>query len=157
MFWKQPHINKIYEALSAIADDRITLDLEQNKAKVYSTSGNKYYTVEYNREQLSIMSDDNSAYYTDTLSYPMIAMLMLLGEIAYDSNLLPYLKDIKWKDLNQKYKNDYDKSTNEVLQRLKSQGIDTDWIKSEIEKIYKSVIALKLSQFGEKRRPSKLY
>lgn len=156
MYWKQPHINKIYEALSAIADERIKL--ESNKiAKVYSTSGNKFYTVEYDKENRLIISDDNSAYYADTLSYPMIAMLMLLGEIEYNKELLQYLKGIKWKDLNQKYKNDYDKSTREVLESLKSKGVDIEPLEKEVERIYSKVKELKLGFLGEKRIPSKVY
>lgn len=157
MYWKMPHINKIYEALSAIADERITLEQDKKSAKVYSTSGNKFYTVKYDKETSAIMSDDNSAYYTDTLSYPMIAMLMLLSEIQYNTDLLPFLKNIKWKDINQKFNNDYDKSTDFVLNNLSADGVDVIWIKSEIEKIYDFVCSLKLSFLGEKSLPSKVY
>lgn len=43
--WLQPPIIKVYEALGALADDRIKV--KGNTAKVYSSSGNKFYTVTY--------------------------------------------------------------------------------------------------------------
>lgn len=33
MYWKKPRINKIYEALSAIADERITMEQDKKVQK----------------------------------------------------------------------------------------------------------------------------
>ena len=38
--WKHPPIIEVYEALGAVADGRI--ELTQNEAKIYSSSGNKF-------------------------------------------------------------------------------------------------------------------
>ncbi len=43
MKWKHPSITKIYEALGAVADDRVLVS--GNSAKVYSSSRNKFYNV----------------------------------------------------------------------------------------------------------------
>lgn len=108
-YWKQPHISKVYEALGAIGDGRIEITEKSDelvKAKMYSSSRNKHYDISYNPLEKAIMSNDNSAYYVGEFSYPMIALLMLLGEILYPDYLTSNLSNIKWKDINQKFKND---------------------------------------------------
>jgi len=101
------------------------------------------------------MSNDNSAYFTGTLSYPMIAFLMLINKIPYDPNLLPCLQGIFWKKFNQKYKNNYDQVIKELLNDLKQKGQNIEFIKSAIQKIYEFVCALELSQLGPKKFPPK--
>lgn len=153
MIWKKPHISKIYEALTAIADDRI--EINGNKARCYSSSTEKFYDIEYNPKIGSIMSNDNTAFYTKSLSYPMIAYLMLIGEIPYEKKMLEILKNICWKDLNQKFKNDYNKSIKLVLGELKREGEDIDFIKEEIQKIYNFVCRLEIKTLGNLQKPVK--
>ena len=45
MIWKKPHISKIYEALTVIADNRMKIN--GNKAKCYLSSSDKFYDVKY--------------------------------------------------------------------------------------------------------------
>lgn len=156
MFWKTPHINKVYEALSAIADNRIQL-ISETQATLTSTSGNKSYTINYDLATGAMMSNDNSAYWTDSLSYPMIAFLMMTGRLNYDVKYLPLLANIKWKDINQKFKNDFDKSTDFVLSDIKSKGYPVDDLIKEVEKVYSKVCDLKINQFGHKIKPSEAY
>lgn len=152
MIWKQPHVSKIYEALTAMADSRIELDGD-NKAKCYPSSKGKYYEVEFDLETNSIMSNDNTAFYTDSVSYPMIAYLMMTNRIVYDKSLLIILKGIYWKDINQKFKNNYDQAIQNVLDNLKAKGVDADNLQSMINDIYKKVCKLQLSLLGAKRLP----
>ena len=156
MVWEKPHISKIYEALTALADSRIEL-LSPQKAKCYSSSDNKFYEIEYDPKSDSIISNDNSAFYTGSLSYPMIAFLMLTGRIAYEKKLERPLSGIHWKDINQKFNNDYDSAVDYVLSRLKDKGVSVDFVRDEIGKIYKIVCSLKLNHLGEKRLPPKGY
>ena len=156
MYWKRPHISKIYEALTAIADSRIELD-GFNRAKCYSSSGNKYYEVKYDSKSDSIMSNDNTAYYTGSISYPMIALLMLKGRIKYNQELLPNLIGIRWKDVNQKFNNDYDKAVEYVLAGLESKGTDVKPVRDEIERMYSIIEKLKLEYLGQKRKPPLAY
>ena len=153
MIWKKPHISKIYEALTAIADDRI--EINGNKAKCYSSAGDKFYDIQYDSINGGIMSNDNSAYYTYSLSYPMIAYLMLINKIPYEKKLLDILKDICWNDINKSFKNDYDKSIKLVLGELKSEGEDIDFIKNEIQKIYNFVCKLEIKTLGKLQKPVK--
>lgn len=156
MVWKKPHISKIYEALTAIADARIEL-VSENKAHCYSSSKGKFYEVEFEPETNSIMSNDNTAFYTDAVSYPMIALLMLKNKIVYNPKLLDMLKGIFWKDINQKFKNDYDRAIEFVLADLDTKGIDTAFVRSEIAKIYDYACSLQLGYLGEKIKPPVAY
>ena len=155
-FWKPPHISKVYEALTSIADERFKM-IGQNKAHCYSSSGNKYYEIEFDPTEFAMMSNDNTAWFTDSVSYPMIAFLMLKGEIKYNQTVAMQLKGIEWKDINQKFKNDYNKAVEFVLEGLKEQGINIESIKAEVQNIYKILIGLKIAKFGPKRFPPKGY
>ncbi|MBD3280803.1 hypothetical protein GF389_04750 [Candidatus Dojkabacteria bacterium] len=158
MYWKKPHISKVYEALTAIADDRIVIDKDNpDKTKCYSSSGNKYYTVTYDPESEAIMSNDNSAFYTDSLSYPMIAFFMLKGMVGYPKDLPDKLKGIHWKDINQKHKNNYDHSIKAVLVILEGRGVNVKEVKDQIKEIYEDVIAKDYKMLGKKQRPPKGY
>jgi len=153
MIWKKPHISKIYEALTVIADDR--MELNGNKAKCYLQSGDKFYDVKYDPVNGGMMSNDNTAYYTYSLSYPMIAFLMLIGKIPYEKKLLESFQDIYWEDINKKFKNDYDKSIKFVLGELKRNGDDVEFIRREIDKIYSFTCGLKIKTLGKLERPPK--
>ena len=104
-----------------------------------------------------MMSNYNTAWFTDSVSYPMVGFLTPEGEIAYDVYTTELLKGIKWKDINKKFKNDYDKTVEYELGFLKERGIDIEPIKTEIEKIYNSIIHMKLSKLGAKQFPPKGY
>ena len=71
----------IYEALGCISDKRIELNLVDG-AKVYSSSGGKFYAVKYDSKSNSVMSNDNTSYWTGQLGYPSIALLLLKGIIS---------------------------------------------------------------------------
>lgn len=152
MRWKRPHISKVYEALTAIADERIEID-SPNHARCYSSSLNKFYDITWDFECDSIMSNDNSAYFTDSLSYPMIAVLLLKNKIAYNKKALYLLRNIHWKKINQQHKNNYDKAIESVLKELEVDGVNVLWLKKEIEKIHIAVCDLPLKQLGQKQQP----
>jgi len=156
-YWIKPRDSHIvYEALSAIADGRFELTGE-NTAKCTSTSQGKFYEIELDPKTNSIMSNDNMAFYVGELSYPMVAMLLVKNVIPYDETIQQYLKDIKWKNINQKNKNDYMKSVEFVLNLLKEQGVDTEKIRNECDRIYGVVVEMKLSLLGTKKVPPKAY
>ncbi len=155
MYWKPPHISKVYEALTAIADGRVIVD--GNTAKVYSSSRGKYYDVVYDPASDCIGSNDNTAYFTGAMSYPMIAYFMLVGRVAYDVSVAQMLKGIPWKDINQKYKNNYNAAIQQVLAQLSGQGTDTTKITAEVERIYTVVSELRIRKFTTKKRPPRAY
>lgn len=155
MIWKKPNILRIYEALTIIADDR--MEINGNEARCYAQSSDKYYDVEYDPITGSIMSNDNTAFYTNSLSAPMIAFLMLIDKIPYQPKLLEILPEIYWDDINKKFKNNYDKSIKFVLGELKRNGDDVEFVRSEVEKIYNFVCKMEIKTLGRLQKPSKRY
>jgi len=147
--WKRSPIIKIYEALGAIADDRI--EVLGNIAKVYSSSGNKFYTVTYDPLTQSIMANDNGSYWKGYLGYPAIAFLLKINVISFDVEALKFLKGIKWKDINQKFINNFDKTLEYVLtpRSLEERKILDDLT----NKIDKELVRLDLSLLGKKVKP----
>lgn len=158
MYWNPPkneHI--VYEALSAIADGRIISSDDKKSAKCTSPSKGKFYTITYEPETKSIMSNDNMAYYVNEVSYPMVALLLLREDIKYDETILEDLKSIYWKDINQRFKNNYMKSVEYVLSNLKTKGKDTEKIVKEVKNIFAQVLDFKLNILGEKQIPPNAY
>ena len=142
----------IYEALGCISDKRIELNLVDG-AKVYSSSGGKFYAVKYDSKSNSVMSNDNTSYWTGQLGYPSIALLLLKGIISYDPRLADFLKGIKWKDINQKFKNDYDKTEEYVGNLLKEKELPFDELNKDVDRIKNQLVKLELNYFGEKTKP----
>lgn len=151
---KDEHI--IYEALSAIADKRFTLTSDTT-AKCISTSKKKFYEIEIDESANAIMSNDNMAYYVGKISYPMVAMMFSKKILLFDKNILPFLKDIEWKKINQKNKNDYMLSVKQILEKLKSEGINTKNIEKEVNKIFQELKKTTWRHLGEKRIPPSAY
>jgi len=133
MQWELTPRVKIYEALGVIAHGRVEAD--GNLGKVYSSSGNKFYTITYNPEIKAIMVNDNASFYKEYLGYPAIAYLMFIGEIRFDMVAAEYLKNIPWKDINQKFKNDFEKAVEFTLKDL---GVaERERIEKEVDHIYR--------------------
>ena len=75
---KMPPIEKIYEAYSAIADNRVVL--KENSASVYSSDRSKEYKVTW-KEGLYI-SNDNASYWQGICSLSYYSCFNVTGEIG---------------------------------------------------------------------------
>ena len=132
-------VEKIYEAFSAIADDRVKFIAEegclmptaQGVAKVKSSDGKKTYTVTWQGEDYT--SNDNATYWQGYAGYPVIAVLMLQGRLPLDRNVADLFKGIKWNDLNKSHKRDYSAALDEVID---ARGIDRTAIDGVIQETY---------------------
>lgn len=164
MKWKVPPIVKIYEALGCIADNR--LEIEGLKAKVYSSSRKKFYTIDYDSKSNSIMVNDNGSYYVGYLGYPAIAYLMKVGEIDFEEIYSNALKGIVWKDLNIKYDRnkgvgipDYDFNlvVKEVDQLIEDRGVNLIEFKIYLGKVLDQIKSKEFKLLGEKKLPPKGY
>lgn len=151
MKWKIPPRIKVYEALGAIGDERVHID--ENSAKVYSSSGNKAYTVVFDPKQNAIMSNDNASYWQDSLGYPAIAFLCLKNILMYNGKLAQDLSGIAWKDINTKFKNDFDKTENYVKEKLFSLGWKEADLQKETSNILEQISKLDLALLGKKTNP----
>jgi hypothetical protein len=162
MIYTLPHVNKIYEAMTAIADNRIsitsqTIDLlwvETITASVQTSSRDKSYTVTYQPTTSQIMSNDNSAYRNDEISYPMIALLMIINQLPRDDEQITKLANIHWKTINTQYKNNRDQSTLHVLKQLEHSWIDLPSLEWYTQSLHQQLATLKLSPLWPKIKPS---
>jgi hypothetical protein len=153
MKWKLPPKTKIYEALGAVVDERIEID--GNTAKVWSSSRNKYYDITYDEKANQIMTNDNASYWKGYLGYPAIALLMKAGKLSYTNETGNLLKGIAWKDINQKYKNNFEKALEEILSDLdKEQRKELD---NFVDKIYEEIEDLNIGKLGKRVKPPSGY
>ena len=138
---KLPPIQKIHEAFSAIADGRVKLD--GDRAEVVSSDRGKRYTVTWEGDLYT--SNDNASYWQGYAGYPMIAVLMLQGRLPLDRQVAGYFKGINWTELNARYKAKYDRAVAEVMERLRVEGVDTDRVDTEINRVYSVLKELDIS------------
>lgn len=155
MQWILPPKIKILEALGCIGDKRI--EVNGNKAKVFSSSRGKYYDVEFNQTKNQIMSNDNASFYVGYLGYPSIAYLLATNIISYNPTFATALGDIKWKDINTTFKNDFDKTQEYVLGITQQRGYSNDALLKEVDDIFEKIRKMNLGYLGEKKTPPKGY
>ena len=153
MKWKLPPDIKVYEALGAVADGRVRA--EGTGAKVYSSSGNKAYEVEYEADSASIMTNDNGPYWQGYLGYPAIAYLMQEGVLAYDPAVGDLLKGIAWKDINTKFKNDFTKTIEHITAALSPE--EKDAVAACVRRVQTGIAQLDLNLLGMKTPPPQGY
>ncbi len=152
MKWKQPPLNKVYEALGAIGDGRI--EVTGDSAKVYSSSLNKYYDVIYDAEQNAISSNDNGSHWQGYLGYPSIAFLLAKGLIKYDAKLAGYLTGFAWKDINQQFKNDFNKTDAYIDEQVVSKyQIDLDDFHHQLQDILDQAMKHELNRLSGAKKP----
>lgn len=106
-----------------------------------SSDHSKAYTVVL-KENLAT-SNDNATYWQHYAGYPIIAVLLYEKEIEMNPELLQDFKSVPWKTMNQKNKNDYEKSIQEFL--LPFQEEEREKIRKENEKIEEEEEVMKLN------------
>ena len=149
MKWKQPPIAKIYEALGTIADGRI--EVSRNEAKVYSSSGNKFYNVKYSSDKNAIIANDNASYWRGYLGYPSIAFLIKTGVLELRPEMANLLKGVRWKEINTKFKNDFAKALDYIESSLDPK--DRANLDEYAEVLDKAISKLNLDVLSPKTKP----
>ncbi|MEM1944109.1 MAG: hypothetical protein QXE52_08520 [Candidatus Caldarchaeum sp.] len=134
---------KIYEALSAVADGRVTLT-GPTSATVRSSTGEKLYHVAWSEDLHYITSDDPASLWQGYLGYPVIAVLLQLGKLPYDPATAQLLAGIPWRAINTKFRRNYEQALNYVLEQLQGRGGGTEDLVAEVERIFTSLEQLKL-------------
>lgn len=139
-----PPKEKIYEALTAVADGRVSIkgdpSLAQGEATVTSSDAARTYDVSW--EMSTYSSTDPGTYWQGYPGYPVIAVLMLQGKLPYDTALARALGGVKWKDVNARHKNDYAAAVEEVLG---SHGIDAAAASAVVQGIYSDLERLPIA------------
>ena len=150
--WKMPPIAKVYEALSAVADGRVRI-AGPARAQVVSSSGDKTYTVEWSDPLREITSDDNASYWQGYAGYPIIAVLLATGRITYDPATARRLAGVPWRQINDRFKRDYDRAVESVLDDIAAAGGDRAAITREAEAIYRQLEGLELERGPRRAAP----
>ena len=152
--WKMPPKAKVYEALSAVADKRVSITGDTT-AQVQSSSRDKTYDVEWSEDISEITSNDNASYWQGYMGYPIIAVLLQIGKISFNPRIAKLLADVPWKSVNEQFKRDYDKAISHILEAIESRGGNRMEITQEVEKIYEQLGSLGLLRSQRRRRPPK--
>lgn len=148
--WDMPPLAKVYEALSAVADSRVTI-LGETSAEVLSSERDKTYTVKWSADGRAITSNDNATRWQGYIGYPIVAVLLQTGRISFDRAFADALAGVPWHALNKEYKRDYDAAVEHVLSLVP----DPDAIRREARRIYQMLADLALERPEPKKSGSK--
>lgn len=111
---KMPPVEKIYEAWSAVADGRVTIDYAARKATVVSSDRTREYTVSWSDDGSVYNSNDNATYWRGYAGYPVIAVMMMQGRLPLDRLEAERYADVNWKKINTEYHNNYSAALAEI-------------------------------------------
>jgi hypothetical protein len=148
---KMPPIEKIYEAYSAIADGRVITGADS--AKVTSSDQAKEYIVTWKDGVYT--SNDNASYWAGYAGYPIIAVLMLQDKLKLDRSVADRFKGINWTEINARHKANYAKAVSEIMDGLKANGIDCEYINSNVNEVYRQIELLDITCKRSSVRPPK--
>lgn len=136
--WKNPHKIKILEACSVIADKRY--EKKGDCLFIYSSDYKKRYTVEKYNDGYA--SNDNMSYNNGILGYPIVVNLILEGKIHINIDVAILFKGINWTSLNEKCSKDFTLSYEIVMGKLEKQGVNIEYVRSEINDVYEQLLNL---------------
>ncbi len=149
--WKMPPIVKVYEALGALGDGRVTL-IDETHATVVSSEGDKTYEVESSPDLQEVSSNDNASYWQGYLGYPGVAVLLARGLYHPRPKTVEALSAIPWKELNRRFRNDYAKTVAEVTRLVRERGHDPESVKAETASAMEALRKLAPVR-GKRKRP----
>jgi len=149
--WEMPPLIKVYEALGAIGDGRVTI-IDAQQATVTSSDGLKHYDVVI--EGRTISANDNASYWQGYLGYPAIAVLIARGVLDSNHETSAVLCGIPWKELNRRSRNDYARTLAEVGATLETRGADPLRVRGECEAMLEALRNL-APLIGPRRRPAR--
>lgn len=147
---KLPPIEKIYEAYTAITDNRVVLTKARNSATVTSSSGAREYFVSWDNQAYT--STDSATYWQGYPGYPIIAVLMLQKKLTFDKEIAALFSGINWTELNKKHNRDYASAVAAVIQE---RHCDVNRVNAAVNKVYEEIKALDILVKRGKLRPSK--
>ena len=148
---KMPPREKIHEALTAIVDDRISINKENSRAEIFSSDRSKKYIVEWHDNEYA--SNDNATYWQGYPGYPVIAVLLIQNKLTLNKDILPYFKNINWRKINEEFKRDYAKAVEFIYEGIDKDKID--YIEKEINKVYSELESLDIVIKKGKQFPPK--
>lgn len=136
--WKIPHMIKIPEAFSALADQRY--EFKNDFFLVYSSNRKRQYTVTVHSDGYA--SNDNMSFNKGILGYPVVVHLLLKERISFDKSVAMLFKNINWTELNLQCNKDFTMSYNIILNRFSKQGMNTKLINEKIQDTFEQLCVL---------------
>lgn len=152
--WKSPPKAKIYEALTAVADGRAKL-MDGEQAEVVSSDRTKTYQVDWSPDLNRFTSNDNASYWQGYMGYPIIAVLMVLGKLEYKTEVASFLSGVPWKQINRRFRNDYTRAVDSVLDALEAKGTPRRIVVAEVDRIMAQIESVNLEKLPRRQRPPK--
>ncbi len=150
--WKMPPIAKVYEAIGALGDGRVTIK-DSTHASVRSSDDSKLYEVEISDDGREVSSNDSASYWQGYLGYPAIAVMLARGLYSPRADVVKALSGVPWKELNMRFRNNYDRTIAEVLQQAEQNGYDVAAILQEAEAVLDALRAASPLRGARRRRP----
>ena len=133
---------KFLEALGALADGRVE-EKDTGEALVRSSEGDRVYRVFVDVDRGVAYSDDNGTFYRNYVGYPIVALLIKQGRLPYDGELAEVLKGLKWRELNERYRN-YRKVEEEVKKIVGEKGVQPSKVDEYISKAREALAKFRL-------------
>lgn len=149
---KLPPIEKVYEALSAVADGRVTLRPDERQATVASSNGAKTYTVAWSENGSTYSSNDNATYWQGYAGYPVIAVLMEQGRLPLDRAVADGFAHVNWTELNERCRRNYTRAVRAVVDE---RGLDAARAEAATRSVHDALAGLDLSIKRGSVRPPK--
>ena len=150
--WKMPPKAKVYEALSAVGDQRVRV-IDETHAQVTSSGGEKTYLVQWSEDGRKIASNDNASFWQGYMGYPIIAALMVRGLLDYTEDTARFLAGVPWKQVNRRFKRDYVRAVEHVLAEIEAKGGDRTTVEREAARAYQQLAKLQLERTRPPHRP----
>ena len=130
---KLPPLEKIAEAYSVIADNRIE-QIDENTYIITSSNREKTYKVVFQNNRYR--SNDSATKFQRYAGYPILAVLMYKSELPVNNEYIGYFSNIDWNAINKKYKRDYAEALDAALAEKNISAPILDKIKAEIKSCY---------------------
>ncbi len=134
--WNLPPIAKVYEAFSALADGRVLMKAAC-EAEVVSSSGEKSYKVKWTEGFAAFQSNDSASTWQGYMGYPILAAMLVLGVLKCDRAVASKLAGVQWKEINERFRRDYDRAVEHVLEGLSDE--DGAAVTREVEAVYEQL------------------
>lgn len=137
---------KVLEAVGAVAGGRVKM-ISDTEAEVQASEGERVYKVFSDLKSGIVSSDDNGTTFRNYVGYPILAFMMIKGELPYDPEIGEPLKDIKWRSLNEKYKS-YRIVESIIKEKLRERGISEKRVDEFVRKVLEKLSRYALRKPG---------
>ncbi len=144
MLLSSPPRVKVLEAVGAVAGERVRV-LGEAQAEVRASEGDRVYRVFLDVSKGVADSDDNGTKYRNYIGYPILAFMMVKGLLPYDEEIGRALKDVKWRSINELFKN-YRLVERYIKEELKRSGIPYEKVDSYVASVMSALSGLSLQK-----------